>query len=92
MQYSAAMQWVLIVAWLSASAGIAWRPRWARTACVGAAIAAAPAVAYSMLGYGLLPMGGLVHVGVAGLYGGVLHWIVARWKKSKRTPEGSDVE
>ena len=91
-QYSSHVEIALLFAWIVASAGFAYFARSARTAYAGAAITAVPAIGYSMLGYGLLPMAGFVHVGVAGVYGWILHLILLRWRRSQSVSSIRDAE
>ena|ERR1039457_767438 len=49
----------------------------------GSVVLAAPSISYSMLGYGLLPMGGLLHPFMAGIYAVPFWYLFERIRKRK---------
>ena len=68
MEYSSTVQWLLLAVWATGSIVLAWFVR--RGICVyfGSVALSAPMIGYSMVGYGLLPMGGILHALCAGVY------------------------
>jgi CHASE2 domain-containing sensor protein len=77
-QYSGTGEFVLIVFWAVGSLLLAWFVRRRFYAYVGSVALSAPAIAYSMVGYGLLPMGGIFHAIIAGLYVLPFHYFFQR--------------
>ena len=74
MQYSRTIQFVLFAIWAVGSLVMAWFVRRRLHLYFGSVLLAVPAVAYSMIGYGLLEAGGVVHVLAAGVYALPFHY------------------
>ena len=60
------MEFDLFLIWGVGSLLLAWFVRRRVYAYVGSVALSIPAIVYSMTGYGLLPMGGIVHAIIAG--------------------------
>ena len=78
MPYSNAVQVILIGLWAAGSLVLAWRVSHRSYAYFGSVAMAVPAIAYAMLGYGLLEMGGILHALAAGLYVLPFHFLFHR--------------
>jgi CHASE2 domain-containing sensor protein len=78
MKYSVTVEFVLFGLWAVGSLLVAWYVRRRFYAYVCSVVLSAPAIAYSMLGYGLLPMGGIIHAFCAGIYVLPFHYFFQR--------------
>ena len=61
-------QWFLLALWGAGVLILAWRVLRALYVYLGSVALIAPAVSYSMVGYGVLEMGGYLHVLMAGVW------------------------
>ena len=80
MKYSSTVEWFLIAVWAIGSLAIAWFVRRRLYAYLGSVGLSAPAIGYSMVGYGLLEMGGVLHGLCAGLYALPFHYLFQRFR------------
>jgi hypothetical protein len=81
--YLDAITILLMAGWGIGSVVLAWcEPRLAYVYW-GSVVLAAPSISYSMLGYGLLPMGGLLHPFMAGIYAVPFWYLFERIRKRK---------
>jgi hypothetical protein len=78
MDYSGTGEFVLFGLWAVGSLLLAWFVRRRFYAYVGSVALSAPAIAYAMVGYGLLPMGGIFHAIMSGLYVLPFHYFFQR--------------
>lgn len=84
MEYSNTAQWVLWGVWAVGSLALAWsihRPFYIYFGSVGLS---APAIGYSMVGYGLVEMGGIIHALCAGMFAVLFHFIFQRFKSGRQ--------
>jgi len=77
-EYSGAVEFVLFGLWAVGSFLLARFVRRRFYAYMGSVAISSPAIAYSMIGYGLLPMGGIFHAIMAGLYVLPFHYFFQR--------------
>jgi CHASE2 domain-containing sensor protein len=82
MKYSTTVELVLFGLWAIGSLLLAWFVRPRLYAYLGSVVLSAPAIAYSMVGYGLLPMGGILHALCAGIYVLPFHYFFRRVRKT----------
>jgi CHASE2 domain-containing sensor protein len=68
MTYSSTLEIFLVVLWAVVSLVLAWFVRRKFYVYLGSVAFSAPMIGYSMVGYGLLPMGGIIHGFCAGLF------------------------
>ena len=78
MEYSGTIEFVLFLMWAIGSLLLAWFVRHRFYAYIGSVAFSAPAIAYSMVGYGLLPMGGIFHAIIAGFCVLPVHYFFQR--------------
>ena len=83
MRYSATLELILIGFWAIGSLLLAWFVRRRLYAYFGCVALSAPGIAYSMVGYGLLPMGGVVHALAAGIYELPFHYLFQRLRRQR---------
>ncbi len=89
MEYSDVIQGCLFGVWAIGSLVIAWYVRRRLYAYFGSVALSAPAIGYSMVGYGLLEMGGMLHALCAGIYALPFHYFFQRFRLRKRPVETS---
>ena len=87
MEYSGTVDLLLFVLWAVASLLLAWFVRRLFYVYLGSVALSAPMIGYSMVGYGLLPMGGLIHALCAGIYVLPFYFLFQRFQKQKRESE-----
>jgi CHASE2 domain-containing sensor protein len=78
MKYSDSIEFVLLGLWAIGSLLLAWFVRRRIYAYAGSVGLSVPAIAYSMVGYGLLPMGGILHALCAGIFVLPFHYFFQR--------------
>ena len=78
MNYSGTVEFIFIAVWAVGSLLLAWFIRRRFYAYCGSVALSAPAIVYSMVGYGLLPMAGVVHGLLAGVYVLPFHYFFQR--------------
>jgi hypothetical protein len=83
--YSSAMLAILSVAWLFGSLVLAWFEPRRGFVYFGSVALSAPGISYSMLGYGLLIMGGFLQALCAGVYVLPFHYWFQR-SRARRNP------
>jgi len=83
MEYSNTFEFVLLGIWAVGSLLLAWFVRRRFFAYLGSVALSAPAIAYSMVGHGGLPMGGILHALTAGIYALLFHYFFQRSRKPK---------
>ncbi len=79
-EYSPTILAILAAIWGFGSLALAWFEPRLRFVYFGSVALAAPAISYSMLGYGVLEMAGLIHAFCAGAYAIPAHVIIQRFK------------
>jgi hypothetical protein len=84
MHYSSTVFGFLVGTWAVGSLVFAWFARRRLHAYLGSVILSAPAIAYSMVGYGLLELGGILHALSAGLYALPFHYFFQRIRLQPR--------
>jgi CHASE2 domain-containing sensor protein len=87
MEYSSTIEFVLFGLWAVGSLLLAWFVRRRLYAYLGSVGLSAPAIAYSMVGYGMLPMGGILHALLAGVYALPFHYFFQRFRLHKQKTE-----
>ncbi len=80
MEYSGTLEGLLFVVWALGSILLAWFVRRRFYVYSGSVALSAPAIAYSMVGYGFLEMGGVLHALAAGAYALVLHYFFQKFR------------
>jgi hypothetical protein len=83
MEHFAALQIALLLFWAGGSLVGCWfinRRLWAYFMSVTLSV---PAIAYSMLGYGFLEFGGVLHALVAGVYALPIHFVFQRYRRNR---------
>ena len=80
MQYSGTVEFGLFGLWAAGSLLLSWLVRRRFYAYAGSVALSAPAIAYSMVGYGLLPMGGILHALIAGVFALPFHYFFQRMR------------
>jgi CHASE2 domain-containing sensor protein len=83
MEYSSTFEFVLFGLWAVGSLLLAWFVRRRLFVYLGSVALSAPAIGYSMVGYGILPMGGILHALMAGIYSLPFHYFFHRSRKPK---------
>lgn len=83
MEYSSTVEWVLIALWAIVSLLLAWFVRRRSYVYFGSVALSAPAIGYSMIGYGFLEMGGILHALCAGVYAMPFHYFFQRSRQRK---------
>jgi CHASE2 domain-containing sensor protein len=68
MKYSDTIEFILLGLWAIGSLLFAWFIRRRICAYIGSVGLSVPAIAYSIVGYGLLPMSGILHALCAGIF------------------------
>jgi len=76
--YSPAILALLAAAWFFGSLVLAWFEPRPRIVYFGSVALSSPCISYSMLGYGLLEMGGFLHAFCAGVYAVPFHYMFQR--------------
>jgi CHASE2 domain-containing sensor protein len=84
MEYSGTVEFMLLGLWAVGSILLAWFLRRRFYAYVGSVTLSAPAIGYSMVGYGLLTMGGILHAFLAGIYALPFHYVFQRLRARKQ--------
>jgi hypothetical protein len=84
-EYSDTIECLLLCVWAIGSLLLALFVRRQFYVYFGSVAFSAPAIAYSMLGYGLLPMGGIFHALCAGICVLPFHYFFHRSAKSVST-------
>jgi hypothetical protein len=85
-EYSSAILALLAAAWAFGSLIlVSFEPR-GRLVYFGAVALSAPAISYSMLGHGLLIMGGFLHALSVGVYVLAVHFWFQSFRESRRPP------
>jgi hypothetical protein len=87
MDYSSAVLGILSAFWAVGSLALAWFVRRRFYAYFGSVALSAPAIAYSMVGHGLLEIGGILHSLVVGLYALPFHYFFQRFRVRKNGRE-----
>ena len=77
-EYSPVILALLTAGWGFGSMILAWFEPRQRFVYYGAVVLSAPCISYSMLGYGLLEMGGFLHAFCAGVYALPFHYLFQR--------------
>jgi hypothetical protein len=81
MEYSGKIDFALFGLWAIGSLLVAWHVRRRFYAYIDSVMLSIPTIAYSMLGYGLLPMGGIFHALCAGIYVLPFHYFFHRYRE-----------
>ncbi len=87
MEYSSTVQWLLFGVWAVGSLVFAWFVRRRFYAYFGSVALSAPAIGYSMIGYGFLEMGGILHALCAGVYVLPFHYFFQRSRRKRLETE-----
>ena len=87
MEYSEVIQYCLFGVWAIGSLVVAWNVRRRFYVYFGSVALSAPAIAYSMVGFGFLEMGGILHALCAGIYALPFHYFFQRLRLRKRPAE-----
>lgn len=87
MQYSDTVELGLFTLWAIGSLLLSWFVHRCFYVYIGSVALSAPAIAYSMVGYGLLPMGGILHALAAGVYPLPVHYLFQRMQLRRRNGE-----
>ena len=87
MEYSSTVEWFLVGVWAIGPLALAWFVRRRFYVYFGSVGLSAPAIAYSMVGYGLLEMGGILHALCAGVYSLPFHYFFQRFRLRKQQTE-----
>ena len=82
MKYFDSVEFLLFGLWAIGSLLLAWHVHRLFLAYFGSVALSAPAIAYSMVGYGLLTMGGIFHALFLGIYVLPFHYIFQRYQKN----------
>jgi hypothetical protein len=77
-QYSGTIETGFVTIWAIGSLLLSWNIRRSLYAYLGSVALGVPAIAYSMVGYGLLPMGGIFHALIAGTFALPFHYLFQR--------------
>ena len=85
-EYSPVIDALLVAAWGLGSLVLAWFEPRRRFVYLGSVALSAPCISYSMLGYGLLEMGGFVHALCAGVYALPFHYVFQCLRKRRHQP------
>jgi CHASE2 domain-containing sensor protein len=83
MEYSGAIEFLLFVVWAVGSLLLAWFVRRLFYVYFGSVALSAPMIGYSMVGYGLLPMGGIIHGFCAGIFVLPFYFLFQRFRTRK---------
>jgi hypothetical protein len=83
MEYSNTVQWLLLGVWAIGSLLLAWFVRRRFYVYFGSVALSAPTISYSMLGYGFMEMGGILHVLCAGVYALPFHYFFQRSRQRR---------
>jgi hypothetical protein len=83
MEYSGTIEFALFCVWAGGSLLLAWFIRRRLFVYFGSVALSAPAIAYSMVGYGFLEMGGILHALLAGVYVLPFHYFFQRSRAHK---------
>jgi hypothetical protein len=83
MVYSDTIDSTLFIIWIVGSLLLAWFVRRRFYVYFGSVALAAPAIAYSMYGYGILEMGGILHALLDGLLPLPFHYFFQRFRSRK---------
>jgi ABC-type thiamin/hydroxymethylpyrimidine transport system permease subunit len=89
MEYSEVIQGCLFGLWAIGSLLVAWFVPRRFYAYFGSVALSAPAIGYSMVGYGLLETGGILHALCAGIYALPFHHLFQRFRLRNRPVETS---
>jgi hypothetical protein len=87
MEYSSTVLGILVGVWAIGSLVLAWFVRRRFYVYFGSVALSAPAIAYSMVGYGLLEMGGILHALCAGVYALPFHYFFQRIRLRRQQTE-----
>jgi hypothetical protein len=87
MEYSSTVFGVLAAVWAIGSLVLAWFVRRRFFAYFGSVALSAPALGYSMIGYGFLEMGGIIHALSAGVYVLPFHYFFQRLRRRRLETE-----
>jgi CHASE2 domain-containing sensor protein len=83
MEYSGTVESVLIAFWATISLLLAWFVRRRTYVYLASVALSAPAIGYSMVGYGFLEMGGIVHALSSGLLVLPFHRFFQHWQRRR---------
>ncbi len=83
MDYSGTIEFLVLAIWMIGSLFLGWYVPRLFYAYIGSVVLSAPLIGYSMVRYGLLPMGGILHALCAGIYVLPIHFICHRYIKKK---------
>jgi CHASE2 domain-containing sensor protein len=86
-EYAEKTFWLLAMGWLVGSLGLAWLEQRLFFVYCGIVALSVPVISYSMLGYGLLEMGGWFHALASGLLSLPLHSFF-RWVRTRSEMRG----
>jgi hypothetical protein len=86
MEYSSTFEFLLFVIWAFGSLLLSWFARRLFYVYCGSVALSAPMIGSSMVGYGLLPMGGIIHGLCAGLLLLPFHFLVQRFRTRRTVP------
>lgn len=84
MEYSDTVQTLLYGLWAIGSLLLAWMVRRRFYVYFGSVALSAPAISYSMIGYGFLEMGGILHALAAGMWALPVHYFFQRIRTFRR--------
>jgi len=84
MHYSGTVEFLLFGGWAAGSLVLAWFVRRPFYVYFGSVALSAPMIGYSMVGYGLLPMGGIVHSFCAGFFVLPFYALFQRFRTRKK--------
>ncbi|MGA2747926.1 MAG: hypothetical protein ABSG59_04040 [Verrucomicrobiota bacterium] len=85
-EYSPAILALFAAVWVFGSLVLAWFEPRVRFAYLGSVALSAPGISYSMLGYGVLEMGGLLHPLCAGVIVLPIHYLFQRIRAGRKQP------
>ena len=86
MEYSSMVEFLLFVFWAVGSLLLAWFVWRRHLVYIGSVVLSAPMIGYSMVGYGELPMGGVIHAICAGLFALPFHYFFQRFRVRRMDP------
>lgn len=82
--YSGTVDNLLMLEWLIGTLFLGFNAPSQRMAFYGSVALSVPPISYSMIGYGFLEMGGMVHALCFGTVGAVINKVVHNFKSQKR--------
>jgi CHASE2 domain-containing sensor protein len=83
MEYSGTVEILLVAFWATLSLVLAWFVRRRFYVYFASVALSAPAIGYSMVGYGYLEMGGIIHALSCGLFVLPFHLFFQRWRRRR---------